>query len=157
MNNILLLSTLGIAAAAFFAGKKTEKETQNSTVKDAEKEVEKDKLSYSNSWYSQAADALQMQLQKTWSSRILFFDTAGKEAVNESLKVILSLKTKSDYLKLLATFGKRSAVSASITINEPLNKWLIHFLEDKDYENGNTKINALKFVRNYLQKFEISI
>ena len=159
---LILIGAAGLVAAFLF-GKKTEQTNSGTTtVNDAKKEVVKKELSYSESWYSQSADTLEMRLQRTWRSASVLLPSHadGVKAVDDCLKIIISLKTKSDYLKLVEKFGKRSDVAPALTIispKEPLNKWLINYLEDKDYTNGKTKINALTFIKTHLKKLNVTL
>lgn len=140
---IIVLSVLG-TSIYFFGGK-----SDNTTADDAEKEVNKNNLSYSKSWYSTTADMLEVYLPGVY-----FNSTYLKNAVD----LILKLKTKDDWLMLLAKFGKRNTFSWSILYNEPLTKWLIYFLDGQTYTaNSGKSGDALELVKFALNKLNVAI
>ena len=130
---------------AFFKGRSsaTDKyDTTSDTVKDAGKDVNKSNIKHSDSWFSQAADLIQEELQKAYRS-------------NDSLQAVLlklaELKNKDEYLYLIKKFGLRSGWSWGAVYKYSLNKWLLFFLKDRTYtyyiDGQKRKSNALKVAR----------
>lgn len=88
------------------------------TVKDAEKEIEKSDLSYTDSTYSTMAS-------------ILFKAMEGTGTDYDPIKrVIEKLKTKSDWLKLVSTFGVKKVSNFVYDFEGSLVEWLIDELSD---------------------------
>jgi len=154
----------GIIIGLFYFGNKVfgnPSDKTGETITDAEKEVKKSELTYSVSWYSQAADTIAENLEtaKKWTSKV--YDPNRNNAIKAVVTRLNALKNKSDWLLLVAKFGKRRALGHALITESSLPKWLIMFLDDLEYyfeKDGKRKTaNALEMARAVLRKINVSL
>ena len=125
-NIIITIAILAIIIAFYFIGDKLLKEVlgnkdgKGNTVKDADKDVNKNELSKSNSWYSQSADNL-----------FESFEGAGTDEA-AVFHIMKQLENKSDWNMLVSKFGMRG--DGYIFSDESLIEWIKSELSDSDLE-----------------------
>ena len=152
---------VGFLALGMFAFNKIMKGDSSETSSDAAKDIVKKELTYTESWYSQAADKIESNLLTVYKSRFPLISVDGNTAMKNVFDVLLRLKNKSDWNKLLDKFGNRSGFSMSIVVKEPLTKWLQYFLSDKKYKSEKDgkklEVNAYLIVQTILKKIDVSL
>ncbi len=140
----------GLAAFTLFVylkGRKDERDKPDETERDAENDVIVSDLTYNESWYSQAADAIEVNLNKSWDLNPV---TTNDEhaAFRQVLVYILKLKNKSDWLKLVSKFGTRKRIKLS-GAKGTLNEWLLS-MTNVEIKGGHT--TYLDMIRKLLSK-----
>lgn len=158
-DKIMFLLLTGGIAYAYFKGKdaaKSEHDTSGDVIDDAKKEIIQKDIIHTESWFSHSADSIQSNLTIAYKSRLPFLGQEGNNAIKEVLVRLTALKNKSEWLKLVAKFGKRSGWGGGPIWNEPLTKWLVFFLEDKSFymkrDGKDLKANALTMAKTILKK-----
>ncbi|MCF6183830.1 MAG: hypothetical protein L3J56_04230 [Bacteroidales bacterium] len=150
----LVISGAALSLFSFFKGRQSaskDTDTGADTVRDAGKDVKISNIKHSSSWFSQASDLIQEELVKAWRSN---------DAMQNVLFKLIELKNKDEYLMLIKKFGLRSGFGISWVHSEPLNKWLLYFLDNSYTYKSKGKTyhtNGLKVAKYILRKRGINL
>lgn len=134
-----ILGGLGLAAALFFGIKSVlQKNPAKDTVRESQREVDKlaGKLTYSMTWYKQAADTLQSAM----------FDAGTNE--DSIFRIFKQLKNGKDLYQLIAAFGVRPYRTFGVKQGDyNLSQWFNEELSsgETDTLNKILKSNKIAF------------
>lgn len=151
---------IGTGLYFFFKGKNSDDAPESENLPDdAQKEIVKKDLTFAESWYSTQADQLEADLQKVYLLNypsIKDWYTEGFFAKNRILEIFKKLKTKSDWLKLVAKFDRRYSFKVDSFYKSNLLQWLNKYAgetnwKEKDAGGKDFNVNMLFMVRWWLR------
>lgn len=112
----ILLIIIAVVVIIVVKRKKATKE-QDDYIKDVEKQIDKNDLSYANSEYTQMANKLYSAMKGIGTNENAIYD------------VFSQLETESDVRKLISTYGSKDGMT--------LQQWLIDDLSNRELQKVN--------------------
>lgn len=153
----------GLIALAFFKGKAAgegDGTTSDDTPDDAKKEIVKKDLTYPQSWYSTAADGMEAKLREVYKLQFYGMKNLYREGFDAReyiLDKFKSLKTKSDWLQLVAKFDRRYNILIQTLEKSNLVQWLNYYAPGctwtvKDAGGKPVTMNLMFMIRFWLRE-----
>jgi hypothetical protein len=127
--------SLGIAIAGVFVWKKIKKSVnlskERQTQRAADKNVVKSQLTYDEFWYKQASDRLLSAMSGLGTKESTIYSVVG------------DLKNKSDWYKLVGTFGMRESKARWSKFKGNLISWFENELTGRQMEKVSDKLSEI--------------